>query len=336
MRVRDVSRRVEHGPVNNSDATRMLRASLLASALQYAERGMYVHPLLVGGKEPRWSAWEERATRDPEVIRRVWGRAPFNIGVACGPSRLVAVDLDVPHEGEVPPPDAPGVMDGTSMLEVLAARTPGAVLPPTLTVRTPSGGRHLVYRAPAELEVRNTARTVGWCIDTRAAGGYVVGIGSVVDGRPYVLESSVTTPAVLPEWLLTLITTTSEPPKGGGAPRRADVVARLRELTRQGTREQRWAAGILRSECDELAAMGEGRRNDRLNLAAYRAGQLVAAGLLDQALAEEHLTEAARACGLGVDTPHEIEKTIASGMRAGLARPRRMATAPVRRMGGAA
>ncbi|MBD2830729.1 hypothetical protein ID875_32700 [Streptomyces globisporus] len=108
---------------------------------------------------------------------------------------------------------------------------------------------------------------------------------------------------MLPDWLLTLVTTAPKPPKAGGAPRRADVVARLREMTRQGTREQRWAAGILRSECDELAAMKQaGGRNNRLNLAAYRAGQLVAAGLVDQVVAEEHLTEAAQAAGLGIDT----------------------------------
>ncbi|MGW2748945.1 bifunctional DNA primase/polymerase [Streptomyces sp. NPDC001450] len=313
----------------------MLRATLLTSAHRYARLGMHVHPLLVGSKEPRWSNWEERATLDPEVIERTWGRAPFNIGVACGPSGLVALDLDMPHDGEVS--GSPEIVDGMTMLDALAARTPGARITPTMTVRTPSGGRHLIYRAPAGVPIRNTARTLGFCLDTRAAGGYVVGIGSVVDGSAYVLEGSIAEPAELPEWLLTLITATPEPPKAGGAPRRANVVARLRELTQQGTREQRWAAGILRSECDELAAMKQaGGRNNRLNLAAYRAGQLVASGLLDQAVTEEHLTEAAQACGLGVDTPHEIEKTIRSGMTAGLARPRRMATVPARRIGGAA
>ncbi len=335
MRVREVSRPVPHGPGNNTDVIRTLRNTLLVSALRYAERGMYVHPLLIGSKEPRWLDWEARATRDPELIRRTWGRAPFNIGVACGPSGLVALDLDLPHEGQES--GSPEIVDGVTMLDCLAARTPGARITPTMTVRTPSGGRHLVYRAPAGVPVRNTARTIGFCIDTRAAGGYIVGIGSVVDGAAYVLEGSVTEPAALPDWLLTLVTTAPEPPKAGGAPRRADVVGRLRELTRQGTREQRWAAGILRSECDELAAMKKpGGRNNRLNLAAYRAGQLVAAGLVDQAVAEEHLTEAAQECGLGTDTPREIEKTIRSGMTAGLARPRRMQTAPVRRMGGAA
>ncbi|MFL4497472.1 bifunctional DNA primase/polymerase [Streptomyces sp. VTCC 41912] len=335
MRVRETSRQAPHALSHNTDAFRTLRATLLASAVRYAGLGMYVHPLLVGGKEPRWSDWERRATIDPDLIHRTWGRAPFNIGIACGPSKLVALDLDVPHKGEVS--DSPEIVDGMTMLDALAARTPGAQITPTLTVRTPSGGRHLVYRAPAEAAVRNTARTLGFCLDTRAAGGYIVGIGSVVDGSAYSLEGSVIEPAVLPDWLLTLVTTPTTPPKAGGAPRRADVVARLQELARQGSREQRWAAGILRSECDELDSLREtGGRNNRLNLAAYRAGQLVASGLLDQALAEEQLTAAAQAAGLGVDVPHEIERTIRSGMTAGLARPRQMATVPVRRIGGAA
>ncbi|MFE2045922.1 bifunctional DNA primase/polymerase [Streptomyces sp. NPDC059477] len=323
MRVRDVPALVPHRQRNNTAAW-ALRKTLLASALRYAERGMYVHPLLVGAKEPRWEHWEERATRDPALIERTWGRAPFNIGVACGPSSLLALDLDVPHEGEVS--GVPGVVDGSTMLAALSTAPTGGPITPTLTVLTRSGGRHLIYRAPSRVAVRNTARTLGFCIDTRAAGGYVVGIGSMVDGAMYSLaQDSPTDPAVLPEWLLTLVTTAPTPPKYGGAPRGADAVARLRELGREGTREQRWAAGILRSECDELAAMKQaGGRNTRLNLAAYRAGQLVAAGLVDQAVAEEHLTEAAQAAGLGVDTPREIEKTLRSGMTAGLARPRRM------------
>jgi hypothetical protein len=295
---------------------------------------MYVHPLLVGGKEPRWDGWEARATRDPALIERTWSRAPFNIGVACGPSNLLAVDLDLPHDGEVS--GEADIVDGMTMLRALAARTPGARITPTLTVVTASGGRHLVYRAPAGSALRNSARRLGFCIDTRAAGGYIVGIGSVVGGRRYSLEGSITEPAVLPGWLLTLLAAAPEPPKAGRAPQRAEVVARLRELTRQGTREQRWAYGVLRSERDDLAAAREGGRNDRLNLAAYRAGQLVGAGLLDQALAEQTLTDAATACGLGDGSVAEVAKTLASGMAAGLARPRRMGAVALRRTGGAA
>ncbi|WP_331719490.1 bifunctional DNA primase/polymerase [Streptomyces xanthophaeus] len=335
-RVRDASRLALQDGGGKMGGTRALRAKLLASASRYAGCGMYVHPVLVGGKEPRWHSWEDRATRDPQVIEDTWGRAPFNIGIACGPSKLVVVDLDIPHDGEVPPAEFPSVTDGFSMLTALAHRA-GAEVPQTMTVRTPSGGHHLIFRAP-DSEVRNTARSLGWCIDTRAAGGYVVGIGSVIGGVAYTLEGSITAPADLPEWLLTLITSSPEPAKSGRAPRRKEVVARLHALTRQGTREQRWAAGILRSECDELAALKQavGSRNARLNLAAFRAGQLVAAGLLDQAEAEDQLTAAALEAGLNDKSPYEVEKTLRSGMTAGLSRPRQMDDRAVRQLGGAA
>ncbi|MER0450172.1 bifunctional DNA primase/polymerase [Streptomyces sp. Edi4] len=322
------------------DDFRTLRAQLLTSASRYADLGMYVHPLLVGGKEPRWRDWESRATRDPELIERTWSRAPFNIGVACGPSQLIAVDLDVPHDAsDVPPAGLPDeVVDGSTMFREFIRRTPGASHSPTMTVRTPSGGLHLVYRAPGQGSIRNTARTLGWCIDTRAAGGYIVGIGSVVDGRRYELLTGPSEPASLPDWLLTLITTAPEPPKAGPRPSRADLDARLRAIPAGATREQRWALGILASECRELAGMpANSGRNQRLNLGAYRAGQLVASGLLDQAVAEEQLTAAAETCGLGAEYAHEIEKTLRSGMTAGLGRPRRMdARSAAHQVGGAA
>ncbi len=118
------------------------------------------------------------------------------------------------------------------------------------------------------------------------------------------------------------------------------MVARLRAVARQGSREQRWARGILASECAELADMEkETGRNDRLNKAAFRAGQLVAAGLLGHAEAETALISTAREAGVGTSGKHryarEIEATVASGMRAGLTRPRFM-DARARELGGAA
>ena len=87
-----------------------LKSALLASALGYAARGMYVFPVKVGRKQPLWNRWESRATRDPNAIRRVWGRAPYNVGVACGPSGLVVIDLDLPKpEDEGPPEPYPEV-----------------------------------------------------------------------------------------------------------------------------------------------------------------------------------------------------------------------------------
>jgi hypothetical protein len=300
---------------------------------------MYVHPLLVGGKEPRWGDWESKATVDPDVIRRTWSRAPFNVGIACGPSGLVVVDLDLVHEDQELPTDlvAAGVVDGESMLRHLAAQA-GVKLEPTMTVRTRSGGLHRVHRAPLGADVRNSAGTVAPCVDIRAAGGYVVGIGSVVAGGTYRLECSAP-PAPLPDWLLELIqAAAASRAKQAGDGRL--VVERLRSVSRSGSREQRWARGILASECADLAAMApQNGRNARLNLAAYRAGQLVGAGLLDLGEAEEALLSTARACGVGTSSARpyarEVDKTVASGLAAGVTRPRFM-DVRARLVGGAA
>lgn len=291
--------------------TRADSPSLMASALQYASMGIPVHPLLVGGKAPRWRDWPDRATTDPDTIRGIWGRAPYNIGVVCG-EQITVLDLDVPKTGDGP--------TGVEQLSELAAEA-GQFVPSTMSVRTPTGGWHLIYQTPTSTEVRCTAKTVASQIDTRAHGGYVVGIDSIVNGHPYTLVGSITTPAVLPPWLLTLITTTPQPPKAGGEGQTAGTVSRLTERVRHGSREERWADGILRSECADLASVGEGGRNARLNLASYRCGQLVGAGLLEADLAIDDLTTAAGTAGLG-DT--ETHKTITSGMQAGIARPRQM------------
>src|SRR5438093_650742 len=51
----------------------------------------------------RHIGWEARATTDPDRIRKAWTRAPYNVGIACGPSGLLVVDLDVPKPGQQPP-----------------------------------------------------------------------------------------------------------------------------------------------------------------------------------------------------------------------------------------
>jgi hypothetical protein len=62
-----------------------------------------------------------------------------------------------------------------------------------------------------------------------------------------------------------------------------------------------------------------GQRNHALNAAAYSLGQLVPAGALRQDRVVALLTAAAEAAGL---QPSEIAATIASGMSAGMKRPR--------------
>jgi hypothetical protein len=149
----------------------------LAAALAAAERGWRVFPVVPAGKTPAISGWQERATNDSRQIYRWWrGNIALNIGIATGQSGLVVVDLDH-SRGDVPPRRFGGARDGRDVLAMFAAEA-GAELPThTYTVSTP-GGCHLYFRAPVRVELRCTAGTVGWRIDTRARGGYVVGAGS--------------------------------------------------------------------------------------------------------------------------------------------------------------
>jgi hypothetical protein len=82
-----------------------------------------------------------------------------------------------------------------------------------------------------------------------------------------------------------------------------------------------YAKTAMERECDEIASSPAGDRNNRLNLGAFRVGQLLHLGL-DRPLAEQSLLAAAEVSGLGTV---ESEATIRSGLDAGAAEPRQPA-----------
>src|SRR5690348_11041735 len=164
----------------------MTGTDLLAAALDYAARGWHVFPLRPNdkrpafpdhtadtchGRDPRCHAagmhvgWEPRATTDPGRIRRAWATTPYNIGIACGPSRLVVVDLDTAKPGQPPPPSDPPVRNGADVFGlVCAAHTSDGApdLYATFTVATGRGGTHLYYRHPDDgPQLRNTSGDIG-------------------------------------------------------------------------------------------------------------------------------------------------------------------------------
>ena len=118
--------------------------SLLDHAIAAAGNGWFVFPCKPGTKDPAVK-WGTAATNDPEQVRRWWTENPrYNIGIACGPSGLVVIDLDV-GEGK----------DGVQRWEEL---TDEHGTPPTYTVGTPSGGRHHYFTLPDDWEpVGNSA-----------------------------------------------------------------------------------------------------------------------------------------------------------------------------------
>ncbi|GAA0386166.1 bifunctional DNA primase/polymerase [Streptomyces luteireticuli] len=278
------------------------------AALDAIERDWRVFPLVPNSKRPAIRSWEPRATTATARVVRCWSAGRFNVGIATGPSRLVVVDLDVPKsDRDVPPVDAPsGVTDGADMLAVLAERHSQPFPAETYTVRSASGGTHLYFAAPADLELRNTVGTLGWKIDTRANGGYIVGVGSEIDGKPYAVVRDAP-PAPLPDWLAVLLRPAPLPPQ-------KPVVVNL-----PSDRRGAYLRAAVDQELSKVTGSAERRHNEALYLAAVALGQLVAGGELNETETTGWLLSAARQVGQG---EREACGTIASGLKAGAKRPR--------------
>jgi hypothetical protein len=149
-------------------------------------------------------------------------------------------------------------------------------------------------------------------IDLRGDGGYVVvAPSSHISGGSYRWPEVVPI-AALPGWLCP-------------APRRAGQ----QEPAAAVTRRERYVAAALEREAQRVRDAVAGQRNNALNLAAFAPGTLVGGGALDDGTARQALLLSAVEVGLA---QREAERTISSGLRAGVARPRRL-PAPVRGLG---
>ncbi|MEU0251263.1 bifunctional DNA primase/polymerase [Streptomyces sp. NPDC006184] len=287
---------------------------LTRTALAAATRGWHVFPLRPGTKRPALHGeksctrtgpctgghvkWEQRATTDPDRIRAAWARAPFNVGIATGPSGLVVIDLDTPeHKGTS---DAP---DGAATFAALCERA-GYAVPDTYRVRTASGGTHLYFTAPAGLRLGNTAGTVADSVDTRAWGGYVVAAGSTTPAGRY---EALGTPAAapLPSWLQAVLQPVSARP--------------ATPLTLPAVDGSRAALAALEAECAVVAAAPEGERNSTLNRCAFKVGRFVAWGDLPRHVAEEAFQGTGEAAGL---TAAECRTTIRSALDSSIRKAR--------------
>ncbi|GAB2764065.1 bifunctional DNA primase/polymerase [Salinifilum aidingensis] len=265
--------------------------------------------------------WEQRATTDRTVIERCWAHGMFNIGVATGPSGLVVLDCDQPGPDEQDPPEWAGARDGWDVLQTLAA-TAGEELPETYTVRTPSEGVHVYFQAPHGDGVRSTAGRLGWHVDVRAAGGYVVGPGSLTPGGGYELVDD-TPPVPCPEWLLQRLRAAEAGSTGAEDPRPAGAALTITAHSRSG-----YLRAVLRGECQRVATAPPGEQNVRLFQAAATLGSWIAGGALDETTARRSLHQAmAQVPNTRPEhpwTPREIDRTVDSGFRAGAAHPRRL------------
>lgn len=243
------------------------------------------------------------ATTSPSDVEAWWKTVPrANVGIRTGAeSGLVVVDVD----GQT----------GTEALHTLADRH-GRF--DALWVRTGSGGWH-AYLAHPGLAVPNSTRRLGPGLDIRGDGGYVVAPPSRhASGEMYQWQGARRDPPPMPEWLVELARPSAQPPAHEPA-----EVRRVRFST--------YADAALRGEADDVTAALPGQRNTRLNLAAFRLGQLVGASLLTEDAVTDVLRSAATSAGLA---QREASVTIRSGLLAGISNPRRLEfthTAPEQR-----
>lgn len=286
--------------------------TLLNAALDTAARGWPVFPLAPGAKAPAVKDWEQRATTDPDRIRRCWSTGPYNIGLATGPAGLVVVDLDTAKPEEVPPAGLDGIRHGAEVLAMLA-QDQGVDVPSTRTILTPTDGRHLYFAAPEGREYRNTAGRLGWHIDTRAHGGYVVAPGSIVNGRRYEVGDDAPV-LVLPPWIAGPLTPTPpQPPK---------PPVRLASTDKRG----KYLDAAIAAEVARVEGAPPGQRNDALYMAAQNLGQLVAGGeLTAQEVTDALMHAAAGYIAVNPTRIYKAEGTIKSGLTAGAKRPRKVA-----------
>lgn len=269
--------------------------SLLDDALAMAARGWRVFPCEVRGKRPLGALvphGRNDATDVLETVRGWWTKEPeANIGLATGKeSGVVVIDLD----GEAAEM-AYGVLLTTHGNPGSHAAPDGAV------VRTGSGW-HL-YLAPGEADIRNSASRVASGIDVRGDGGYVVAPPSVhPSGRVYVWRDEVPPdglPVLSDAWAGLL----APPPPPERVPMPAPV-----NFTGTATP---YGTAAVRGLLEELAAAGDGSRNDTLNRVTWRVVHLADAGHLDLHTAAGMVADVAESIGL---PPDEIAKTMASAL----------------------
>lgn len=137
------------------------------TALGLAARGFKVFPIKAGQKTPPLIAqWQVHATSDAAQVTAWWTQWPdANVGIHC--DGLVVIDVD-PKKGG---------FDSLTLFEQEIE------LEETYEVETPSGGRHLYYRASAP--VRNGVDVLGRGLDIRSTSGYVVAAGSSTAAGAY-------------------------------------------------------------------------------------------------------------------------------------------------------
>ena len=287
-----------------------------------------------------WCHGVRAATRDPARIHRWWTTNPTAVvAVATGPSDLILIDIDNHHA--TPPADPartllPGIdlaaepiesaawqnpddfHDGRDALRLLAQLRGGPHPWPTdpdhrpVTVDTPSGGRHLWYRAPAP-HLRQALDPYGpaWQVDLKAGWSYGIAPGAHAQDRHYRHDGGdLATPGAPPCWL------TREILRVAG-PRHATAAIDPPPNTSPNDARSAYLDAVIRNGAARLATLTDGRKQALSALAYKIGGYLTWAGQSETDVINQ-LINAGTASGL---THLDATRTATRALANGLARP---------------
>lgn len=161
--------------------------NILEQALNYADLGWKVFPLIANEKTP-YLPWSEAATTDKEQITRWWTDNPNNnIAVMTGvDSGLVVLDVDNKN----------GDSGSDTLVDLKVMDTLD-----TIAVETPSDGLHFYFKHLGEAVKNSAGFEPG--LDLRGDGGYVVAPPSIFNGKQYKWAVTNKTLPDLPSWIPT-------------------------------------------------------------------------------------------------------------------------------------
>jgi hypothetical protein len=293
----------------------IVRSKNHSHALIYARQQIRIFPCNER-KQPLVKDWLNAASADENQINKWWSSNPKAlIAIAMKHIDCFTVDCDRHSADE----------NGVALFnQMIADNSP---LPEHPTINTPNNGQHHIFRQPQEIKIGNKDVATG--LETRGYksdndGGYIIAPGSrLPDGREWKLAAGSpsfvkslkadTIPQAAP-WLIDKLRGESKPewkPNGGGG-----------DHSTGGKREAAYAEAALRRCVSELASQEKPGRNNLLNNVALKMATMVARGWIGRATVADALYGACVANGLvEEDGADSVQKTLASGFKAGLAKP---------------
>jgi len=174
--------------------------SLFPIAERMIVEGLAVFPCYKN-KRPRTKRGFYDSTTDIEqaklyFLNHIIGTGYIGIRTGAAAGGIVVIDIDVGKDGDI--------RSASEIIEYI--RDTHGPLPDTLTVNTPSGGRHLYYKAAQPLKTASRfipGDPVG--IDCRAESGYVIG----PDEENYFTDGNFTIKncVQIPEWIVKILLT---------------------------------------------------------------------------------------------------------------------------------